>query len=377
MFENIKLIDCHIHYSLPVDPQEIIDVMQITNTDWANLVVVPHRQRISSIPDALMVKNMFPKKISVFGCLDVTQYFIHPKNLGKHFVKYTKRMIACGCDGIKMIEGKPQMRNTIPIPDFDNQVWDPFWEYAETSGLPILWHVNDPEEFWDLQRIPSWAKERGWFYDETVINNEVQYKQIENVLAKYPHLKIVFAHFFFMSAQLPRLSKLLDQYPSVLIDLTPGIEMYINLSKHQSESKAFFEKYQDRIMYGTDIGARSILSDSVSHIDQNESIRRSEIVKMFISDEKEFLIHADGNFLIGTDDFLLRGLGLEAEIKKKIFVDNFLRFIDGKINSVTPKKVIKECHRIKMMIRIMSMFDKEIIADFSCLKQVEGYFKNQ
>lgn len=376
MIENVKIIDCHIHYALPVDPKEIIDVMKQTNTDWANLVIVPHRQRISSVPDALMVKMMYPKQISVFGSLDVTQYFLHQKSLGKHFVTYVKRMMACGCDGIKMIEGKPQMRKTIPIPDFDSKVWDPFWEYAQVSKLPILWHVNDPEEFWDINKIPSWAKARGWFYDKTVVNNEDQYRQVINVLNKYPLLKITFAHFFFMSAQLPRLAALFDRFPNISVDLTPGIEMYINLSKTKEEAQAFFIKYQDRIMYGTDIGARSVLSDSTIHIDSKESLRRCEIVKAFLENEEEFLIQADGNFLIGTDDFSLRGLGLEESVKRKIYADNFQNFIGGKINPVSPKMVIQECHRLKLMIKIMSIFDKTIIVDYSYLNQVEKYFKS-
>ncbi len=72
-----------------------------------------------------------------------------------------------GADGIKLIEGKPTMRKVLPIPDFDKEVWDPFWDYCEKSGFPILMHVNDPEEFWEKDKIPSWAKSQGWGYDET------------------------------------------------------------------------------------------------------------------------------------------------------------------------------------------------------------------
>ena len=191
-----RILDCHMHYALPVDPQELIDIMEYTHTDIANLVIVPDKQRISSVPDALMVKYLYPTKFFVFGSLDVTEYFIHNKSIGKHFVKYVKRILQCGCDGIKMIEGKPDMRRMIPIPDFDLPAWEPFWSFAEDIGLPILWHVNDPEEFWDQSKIPSWAKSKGWYYGEETINNEVQYTQVLTVLKRHPNLKIIFAHFF-------------------------------------------------------------------------------------------------------------------------------------------------------------------------------------
>ncbi len=377
MDNNIKILDCHIHYSLPIKPEELFGVMASTKTDMANLVITPHRQRISSVPEALVVKDLNPGKIYVFGSLDVTQYFIHNKSVGKHFVKYVKNILACGCDGIKMIEGKPDLRRKVPIPDFDLKTWEPFWAYAEKIGLPIIWHVNDPEEFWDSDLIPAWAKRQGWYYGQESINNETQYTQVLNVLNRHPKLKIIFAHFFFMSAQLPRLSALFEKYPNIRVDLTPGIEMYVNLSKTKKASIDFFQKYQDRILYGTDIGARCVISDDCQGINLVESANRVAIVRDFITKSDEVLIKSDGNFLIGMDDFTLRGLGLSEVIQKKIFLENFVNLVGEKPKMVVPRLVIKECRRIKFMIKIMSMIKKEIVADYSCANQVIGYFKKR
>lgn len=368
-------LDCHIHFSLPVLPQEIVNIMKHTDTDIANLVIVPHRQRISSVPDALMAKHMFPDKFFVFSSLDVTQYFMHNGSVGKHFVRYVKKMLACGCDGVKMIEGKPDLRRSMPIPDFDAKSWEPFWSYAEATGLPILWHVNDPEEFWDALKIPTWAKSQGWLYGKETINNEVQYSQVFHILDRHPKLKIIFAHFFFMSAQLPRLSMLLDRYPNISVDLTPGIELYVNLSKTREATVAFFQKYQDRILYGTDIGARCVLGSQGNHVNPDESLNRSALVRSFLQDSSEVVVKADGNFLIGTEDFTLRGLGLSKPILKKLFSENFYRLVGHTPRHVSPHKVIRECRRIKMMIKIMSLIDKKLIPDYSYANQVIDYFQ--
>jgi hypothetical protein len=375
MTEQLLTLDCHIHYAFPIKPEDLIEILEMTKTDRANLVVVPHRQRISSVPDALMVKHMFPEKIYVFSSLDVTQYFIHHQSVGIHFVKYVKQMLACGCDGVKMIEGKPDLRRSMPIPDFDLPAWEPFWEYAEKSGLPILWHVNDPEEFWNPDTIPTWAKSQGWLYGKETINNEVQYTQVLKVLSRHPRLKIIFAHFFFMSAQLARLATILDQFPQVCIDLTPGIEMYINLSRNRDESASFFDKYQDRILYGTDIGARSVLSPVGKQLNKLECTRRATLVRTFLSESTEQLVHADGNFLIGSEDFTLRGIGLSHPTQSKILSQNFLRIVGGKPSKVIAKNVVKECKRIKLMIRIMSLIDKKLIPDYSYANQALTYFK--
>jgi predicted TIM-barrel fold metal-dependent hydrolase len=359
-----------------VDPQELIDIMEYTNTDIANLVIVPNEQRISSVPDALMVKYLYPTKIFVFGSLDVSEYFIHNKSIGKHFVKYVKRMLQCGCDGIKMIEGKPDMRRMLPIPDFDLPVWEPFWSFAEEIGLPILWHLNDPEEFWDESKIPTWAKEKGWYYGEETINNEVQYTQVLTVLKRHPNLKIIFAHFFFMSAQLERLSKILDDFPNVCIDLTPGIEMYLNLSSNQEAAVRFFEKYQTRILYGTDIGAKSVVSKEFN-LDKAENSNRSNLIRNFLSNQGQFTVRSDDNYLIGMEDIQLHALDLPPEITQKIYYDNFMRIVGGKPTEVNPKLVIKECKRIKTIMKIMTFMKKLPVADYTYPNQVIDFFKQK
>jgi len=198
-----------------------------------------------------------------------------------------------------------------------------------------------------------------------------------HVLERHPNLKIIFAHFFFMSAQLPRLAALFEKYPNIRVDLTPGIEMYVNLSKTKEASVAFFQKYQDRILYGTDIGARCVIADDCQGINLTESANRAAIVRDFITKSDEVVIKADGNFLIGMDDFTLRGLGLSTPIQKKIFFENFINLVSEKPKVVVPRLVINECRRIKFMINIMSMINKEIVADYSAANTVIRYFKTR
>ena len=110
MIKLQKRIDCHVHYALPLEAETLIDFMDKTDTHMANLVLVPHTRRLSCVPDALMAKAKYPDRFYVFASLDASEYFRHPKTLGKHMAKYAKQMLRCGCDGIKIIEGKPNMR---------------------------------------------------------------------------------------------------------------------------------------------------------------------------------------------------------------------------------------------------------------------------
>ncbi len=71
---------------------------------------------------------------------------------------------------------------------------------------------------------------------------------------------MIFAHFFFLSAQLPRLAELFERFPNMHVDLTPGIEMYHNFSRNPQATRDFFLRYQERILFGTDIGAKALLA---------------------------------------------------------------------------------------------------------------------
>ena len=372
-----KRIDYHIHYALPLAPETLIEFMDKTGTDMANLVMVPHTQRLSCVPDALMAKYKYPDRFYVFASLDPSQYFQHPKTVGKYMARHGKRMLQCGCDGIKIIEGKPNMRKMMPIPDFDLPCWEPFWAWAEQEQVPILWHVADPEEYWHPERISEYRRKMGDFYDESYVTKEGLYSQVLNILQRHPRLKIIFAHFFFMSDQLPRLGDLLDTYPNIMVDMTPGSEMYRILSADHENAQKFFKQYYKRILYGTDAAARCVMVQLMSQFNWAENLRRVELINSFFSAETDEICGSDGAYLLDVPDFRLRGLDLTEDELDHIFCKNFQHFAGETPAKVKPKRVVAECKRILMTLKIMSLIDKKLQSDPSYAKNAMAFFKNK
>lgn len=327
MYNNHLVIDGHIHCSAQTDIDYLANFIKNTGTDKANILACAHSQLKTLTPLALQMKKKYPNNFFVFTAPDVTAYTNHKNDLGLYQASYCEQMLNNGCDGIKLLEGKPQMRKKYPIPDFDSPTWDYFFKWAQDKQVPILWHVNDPEEFWDYDNAPSFAISQGWLYDETYPNNEDQYRQVLTVLDRYPNLRIDFAHFFFMSKQLDRLSNILDKYHNVMIDITPGIEMYENFSKDINKTKAFFEKYHNRIIYGTDIGGRCVLMGEEKEFDEIENNKRPQIVKQFLSETNDIVIESDGHYLIDRKPFTMKCLGLNDERLDEILSKNFLDFV--------------------------------------------------
>ena len=376
-FGSYPVIDCHIHYPHPSQMQNLIQICNSLGIDRLNIVCTPHQQRLSLVPDALHLKAHFPQRVFVFGGLDVSVYFREPQHVGALFADLLDLLTAAGCDGIKMIEGKPEMRKMLPVPPFDSDGFMPFWEKMAQTQLPLLFHVNDPEEFWDAKRIPEWASQRGWFYgDGTYINNETQYAEIYNVLARNPTLKVIFAHFFFLSAQRSRLADLLDRYPNVCVDLTPGIEMYHNFSAAIEETRAFFIKYQDRILFGTDIGARALLTSPQTDIQLSESRERVTLIRNFLENPGEFYLNPNGGFLFGNLQAPFHGLDLPESVLQKIYHQNFEKVVAPSPRPLNPGLIVEMCNQIERMIQIQGSSQPGVPGDPSVVREVKSFFES-
>lgn len=377
MIKLKKRIDAHVHYALPLEPETLIDFMDRTDTHMANLVLVPDTRRLTAIPDALMAKYKYPHRFYVFTSLDPSLYFRAPKTLGREMAKHVKRMLRCGCDGVKLIEGKPSMRKMMPIPDFDKECWEPFWSYMEENRVPILWHVNDPQEYWHPEQVSEYRRKMGDVYDDSFVGYEQQYAQVFRVLERHPRLKIIFAHFFFMSGQLERLGKLLDTYPNIMVDMTPGSEMYRILSADHENAQAFFKKYYQRILYGTDAGARCVMVQLMSGFHLRENLERVKLINGFFSPETDELHENDGFYLLDVEPFRFRGLDLTEEELDHIFCKNFENFVGAVPAPVNPRLAVKECRRTRITLKIMSVIDKSLKSDPSCAKNAEAFFSRK
>jgi len=149
-----------------------------------------------------------------------------------------------GFDGIKMIEGKPTMHRTIGK-NLLHPEYDAFFSEAEKRGTHIVFHVNDPKEFWE-------AEGGDYYGDSTFASYDELYRQAYKILENHPNLKVTFAHFFFKSEHPQDLIEIFEKYPNVCVDLTPGWEMYLSFYENKEYFKDFFTKYSKRIVLGTD-----------------------------------------------------------------------------------------------------------------------------
>ncbi|MBQ4510773.1 MAG: hypothetical protein II984_08620 [Clostridia bacterium] len=229
-----------------------------------------------------------------------------------------KELMEIGFDGIKMLEGKPTEHKRIGK-NLNHPSLNKLYKEMEKDGAHLIMHVNDPDEFWDLKRAPQWAIDCGWTYtDGTYAPYEQIHKQTLKILEDHPNLLLTIAHFFFCSKEPEILEKLFEKYPNFCVDLTPGGEMYVEFEKNYDYYKSFFNKYSDRLIFGTD---RSYMGD------KKYADWLFNVVTTFLGTDKE---------VVSFDNKALKGLGLAQDKIDNIFFANFEKRV-GKM----PKKMNK------------------------------------
>lgn len=330
-------IDCHMHLHALDGAGALMAQRERLGLERINILSLLCRRTVNGNPAALAVKAANPDACYVFAALDHAAAFSDGRIQTPSLAEQVDRLRALGADGIKMLENKPTTRCFLDIP-VDSEYFEPYFARLEETGFPVLWHVADPEEFWDPRRIPAWAREKGWGYDDTFIAKETLYTEVERVLTRHPRLRIVFAHVYFLSADLERAARLLDTFPGVHLDLAPGIELLYNLSINVDATRAFFANYADRILFGTDVSSEQT---------PDEADIRTGLLKRWLATDETYRVPAGADFLLGPpEDGLIRGLALPEAVLARIFHDNFVRLAGPRPAEVDRKAAGEECSRI-------------------------------
>ena len=268
---------------------------------------------------AAIYKLHNPTAYAYGGLVYPQKPFQKPMRPGMDPLSQYEELMAIGFDGMKMLETKPTEQKLYDL-CIDDPYFDSFFAACEKDGTHMVWHVADPETFWDIDRIPKRHLDRGWFYgDGTYMSYDRVYGQVYNVLDNHPNLRVSFAHFFFLSEHPEKLEEVFGKYPGTTVDLTPGAEMYGAFRENRAYYRDFFIRYQDRILFGTDTSYRGG--------DMDRFNQRSDAVRRFLETDET----------VTVIDVQTKGLALPKSVTSKILEENFQRFAGKK-----PKRIDRE-----------------------------------
>ena len=331
----MKIIDAHCHVSMigqvstMADADSLKKIVEQCGYEHACIQTITYYKdrNLNRNPLSLMLKAENPDFFYIFGGI---RYPMPGDYEHCDFAGEAERLWQMGFDGLKLF-AKPTVQGDFKLP-LDAPPFRMVYEFCQEHDWPILFHVGDPATFWNRETVPDWAMANGWFYgDGDFPSYDEQYEQCERFLAAYPRLKIVFPHFYFMADNLERLSQLMRQHKNMMIDITPGSELYFHLSAYPDRARAFFLEFADRILYGTDT-----MGDGAH---PKEAIAGRLETKSRIC---RFLETGD-IFEWTSQEPALHGIQLPTSVLEKIYRMNFLGLVEAKPRRLNRKAVLQAC----------------------------------
>lgn len=348
-----KVIDSHWHLYVTADEKgrdfcAVMDeTMEKAGLSGINICSIPIYHDLGPAQNILplIYKLHQPAAFAYGGMVYPEKPFRQPLPSGMDFLSQYEELMEMGFDGIKMLETKPFEQKQYQV-YIDDPCYEGLFAACEKNQTPMIWHAADPATFWDLERIPKRFLDRGWYYgDGAYMAYDEIYARVLRVLERHPRLKAVFAHFFFLSENPGRLEEIFGKYPGVMVDITPGAEMYADFREKHAFFREFFIRHADRILLGTDT--------SVAGGDMERFIQRYEAVRDFVAGEKEVEIIVEK----------CPGLHLPEEACEKILHGNFERITGEtprRVDIPALKKYAKKYRRLITDEKILADIDRKL-----------------
>lgn len=206
----------------------------------------------------------------------------------------------------------------------DDPRFDPMWDACGQLNLPVAIHISDPiafftptdrfnERYEELNNHPDWS-----FYGGDFPSNDELIVARNRVFDRHSKTQFVVLHVGNFAEDLQNVSENLDRYPNMFVDLAARIG---ELGRQPRTARKFFDKYQDRILFGTDATPHG---DEFPQQVFNDKLY--EIYFRFLETEDEYFDYAPAK-IPPQGRWRIYGIGLPDTILKKVYYENSARIL--------------------------------------------------
>src|SRR5262249_16830137 len=206
----------------------------------------------------------------------------------------------------------------------DDPRFDPMWDACGRLNMPVAIHVSDPvafftptdrfnERYEELNNHPDWS-----FYGKDFPANAQILEARNRVIARHPKTQFLVLHVGNFAEDLANVSENLDRFPNMTVEIGARIG---ELGRQPRTARKFFDRYQDRILFGT---------DAVPHGDEfpqqvfNDKLY--EIYFRFLETGDEYFDYAPAR-VPPQGRWRIYGIELPDAILRKVYHDNAARML--------------------------------------------------
>ncbi|MDN5217395.1 amidohydrolase family protein [Fulvivirgaceae bacterium BMA12] len=201
------------------------------------------------------VKDHYPDRFVIFTNIDLKN--IDDEDWTANAVNQLATDVEMGAKGLKIYKSqgmfnKDSQGNRIKIND---PRLDPVWEKCGALGIPVLIHAADPRQFWEThdQNNERWLELKLKPRRKRSPNDPAPWQTIiseqHDIFRRHPGTTFINAHLGWYGNDLASLGKLMDELPNMYTEIGAVIA---ELGRQPRNARAWFIKYQDRVMFGKD-----------------------------------------------------------------------------------------------------------------------------
>ena len=246
---------------------------------------------------------------------------IGQKGWAESAVKQLEEDVKNGANGLKIYKslGLRNVDSSGKRVAIDDERLDAIWAKCGELGIPVLIHAADPKPFWESHddQNERWLELKLRPGRKRSDTNPVPWEQIiseqHNIFKKHSNTKFINAHLGWYANNLDKLGEILDLYPNMYTEIGAVIA---ELGRQPRRAKKFFDKYQDRVMFG---------KDSYNKEQYYTYFRVLETADEYFPYYKKY--HAY---------WKMYGLDLSDEILRKLYYKNALKVIPNIDKSLFP-----------------------------------------
>ena len=192
----------------------------------------------------------------------------------------------------------------------DNPALKPLLDKCAALKIPVIIHVA--EDQWMYEKPDKYNDGMNnaakWHVNMNVpgkLGHDELIASLEKAVGEHPDLTFVACHLANCCSDLAYFSKVLDRHPNLYADIAARYSEFAPIPRYTA---AFMEKYQDRLVYGTDMGMDGVMYRATFRILESK-------------DEHFY------EYTMSDYHWALYGLNLSKETLKKIYQTNAQKII--------------------------------------------------
>jgi predicted TIM-barrel fold metal-dependent hydrolase len=317
-------IDAHVH--LYKDDPAFGALMQRLNLRVLDICLIddrdPYFKRVEpQRGDVLKVVHRTGGRAVL--CTTFSPYEFEEPGFARDTIRHLDADFAAGAIAVKIykVMGMEMKSKAGKYAMPDDPAFEPIYKDIAAHDRTVVAHIAEPDSCWqppnpdspDYEYYQQNPQEYAYAHPEWPSKATILAAR-DHLMAENPTLRVVGAHLGSMEADVNEMAQRFDRYPNFAVDTAARVPYF--MLQRRDKVRAFLIRYQDRILYATDLVVMPKDDSERALAEWRNSYARDW--KFFATDQNvEYRGHS------------YQGLALPRPVLRKIFHDNAVHWLPG------------------------------------------------